>query len=613
MIGIKHVPKRRVGTILSKNPIRPWNSTSRPIVVGHVSDIHLNVRVGETTNKLTQALNQLSELAADVVVLSGDLVDNKKDDYTLGDQYEPDWQFYAKCLNAATTKYKVLDITGNHDEYGLATFSSKRHYILNYSRYFGEHAGMTLKEFWVMKHAMEVDGQVLEIVSINPMKYPTPHAKFGYYIWPTREMLDTIEAELANKTNADFRILQCHFPLDLWTSLVRSSSGRTIVDMLHLGDVGIVVTGHTHPREPWLLHSQGKLEVVAVDLRYHGGYGLITIDNGRYVYHGARVKDPPAAVVTHPIPKAQLSSDSVFNEESTEIRVLVFSDKIRHISVEGDVTGTMDCDGGSGMRLCKLPMNLSRSNNTRRIKFTGDWTHEMEFVLGDSASLEDEVVYETPNYVVTTYVGLALLWVVLVTINAPFRPPNFAMSAQRWIMGQDGQSYWLVCAFLGPLVMKARISMLTMAPRLVLLVATLWPACLPLMFISIEGSFGIVWTWGYVVAKKVCFEYWGPAFALFYLLSVVCPATVFASGLAMWNSCRWPLLWNVLVYCVGLAMSAFINWYLIVEAVDVMGAVTSPGYVVIPICIFIVFVVASIRIVKHEEHTVQLVSTPLLE
>ena len=60
-------------------------------------------------------------------------------------------------------------------------------------------------------------------------------------------------------------------------------------------------------------------------------------------------------------------------------------------------------------------------------------------------------------------------------------------------------------------------------------------------------------------------------------------------------------------------MSAFINWYLIVEAVDVMGAVTSPGYVVIPIVIFIVFVVASIKIVKHEEHTAQLLSTPLLE
>lgn len=611
MIGLKYTPTRTVGEIFSKKSAKTWDSTQRPIIVGQLSDIHLNSRVGESTNRLTRALNQLSYLSTDVVMITGDLVDNKKDDYAIGDQFEPDWVFYRQCLNAANLTYKVLDITGNHDEYGLAKFSSNRHYILNYSRYLSERS-LGLKDFWVMKYQTEIYGRTLEIISVNPLKYPTPHAKFGYYIYPTREMMDHIEAELANKTDADFRILQCHFPLALWSSFVKSSNGKTIVDLLRIGGVGLVVTGHTHPDAPWLLHSDGNLEIVALDLRYHNGSALITIDNGRYVYHGFTTDTVPAAVVTHPVPKAQLSTETVFNEENTEIRVLVFSDTIRNISVYGDVEGTMKCDDKNGLRLCSLPMNLKRSPQTRKIHFTGDWEHEMEFVIGDSAVLGKEVIYERPNYLTTTYVALALLWLILFVINLPVTPPKFAISANKWILKEDNKSHWLTCVLLGPLVMKSRIHTLGKVPQTFLFIATLWPLCLPLMFMSVEGSFGIVWTWGYVLQNKFCFEYWGPAFALFYLLTVVCPATVFASGLSVWPNQFLPTVWNVLVYLVGLAMTAFTNWYVVVEAVDVVGSVTSPGYVIIPVVLMAMFGLLIARKAKPQEE-LDLTTNPLLD
>ena len=85
-------------------------------------------------------------------------------------------------------------------------------------------------------------------------------------------------------------------------------------------------TGHYHPTSPSIIHHlQGAVEYLAPGAFQFRGFGLITIDNNRFVYNHIILENPPVRYfITNPIPIDQLSSHQTFSETETELRVISY-------------------------------------------------------------------------------------------------------------------------------------------------------------------------------------------------------------------------------------------------------------------------------------------------
>ena len=318
LIGIISPTTKTCDPIKSSTSDFIWNDELNPEIIFNFADTHVNHEIPSRAEHLNSALNYSMRWEPSAVIITGDLVDNKPTELGYPKQSEEDYRVYRSVVDKYNISSILVDIAGNHDEYRIHSYESKHHYFLNYSNYMNFN-NITKKEFF----ASIYETTQSEIVSISPFRYPTINAKYGMWIYPPKSVLDTIEEVLSIKNNKT-RIVQCHYPLDLWGTLTKSSSGNTLSDIVTKNNASMLITGHTHPSETTIIHTNGMLEVVAADMLKHSGYGMITVDNGRVIYHSLKLGQEPNAFVTHPIPINQVSAKSVFNQKSTSIRVIVF-------------------------------------------------------------------------------------------------------------------------------------------------------------------------------------------------------------------------------------------------------------------------------------------------
>jgi predicted MPP superfamily phosphohydrolase len=602
LIGILVTPTRAVGAIYSRDPNQPWNSSLRPRIVAHLSDIHLNSWLKNKSNRVYAVSPQIQRLGADPVLLSGDLVDDREDDFQIGEQQARDWDYYDSVLNN-TAFCDLLDIPGNHDEFGVARFDSASHHILKYSRYLRAAPPAKIADFWAMQNiSARADRETIEIISLNPLRYPTPHAKLGFWIYPTTEMLDAIETRLMSPDSLRTRILQCHYPLNLWSTTTVSSSGRTIRDIVSSANISLMLTGHLHPERAVFLHYQGLFEVVGPDLRFHQRFGLVTVDNSRVVYHQIDLGASPFAVVSHPVPARQLSNTTVFSELGTDVRVIVFSNNqslnIRAVSGAVNHSLIFQASLGENISLYSCPLDVRNQSGIQHLNFSGDWEFEMDFVIGDFVTdLPDEVIYGFENFQITAYVAAGVLFGFLLIITFPFGSIRVARDCHEWIVRIHNETNWIIAICAGFLVARERIRLLPIYLRVALLIAVIWAVCGPLMFMTIESLFGMIWAWGFLVGGVQHYDFYGPVFAVIYLVTIVFPFTAVAGqiGLGEWSLA---FVADYLVLLGGIAGSIAVGYIWGVSAAGIAGVATSPAYVIWPICLIVLFAIAIARRAK---------------
>ncbi|OHS97850.1 Ser/Thr protein phosphatase [Tritrichomonas foetus] len=581
-----------------------------PTIFLHLTDTHLNYYHQYRADNIRNAFEYAKDKMIKRIIISGDLVDNKKNSLSYGAQNPFDFPHYNKVISEFDTEH-VFDIAGNHDEYGLSSFNSKNHHALRYSRFFTKNNITDIKQFWASRTSFDEN---VDLVSINPFKYPTPHAKLGFWLNPSTEILDEIERALfndnllMNENNTKTVIVQCHFPLRLMKTFAKTSKTKlTLHQLLEKSNTALYISGHVHPYQPQILHTNGVLEIVGSDLKEHHGVGIVTIDNGQVVYHTLNLDEKlsKTAFVTNPIPKNQLSRTSSFNSKNFEIRMICFTN-IETLSIYAQIIHSK-----TGSQINSYKLNFVQKLNDKQslysvnaevkedgeysLKIQGDVVDEITFFVGETVKLSKEKIYGFPNITNSALAGLIIFFIFNVLITIPISFSNFLNDTNEWIIGNLNESRWLNAFLLGPLLIHKRIEMLPMFLRIILFILSLWPACLPTIFMTIEGKFAMVWTYGYVCDGKVFLDLFGYMFSFIFECVFVLPTLTMASMISISYPWRYFYLIDAVIFGICIFIMFFLAYYFVYEASYYGGVFTSPGFVLLPLTMCILFAVLGTR------------------
>jgi hypothetical protein len=566
------LPTKTSSGIVKTAPITfPWNSSEIPIVFGHLTDVHINHFKPNSSVLFERALEIYVNLSVSTLVITGDLVDNWGDQSRerYGHQYEPDFREYGRIMSGYRRRFKnVVDIPGNHDEFGLWRFDSEKHYVLEFLD-----VG-SVEKFWA--RARFLDGFYL--ITINPWSYPTPHARFDCWSRPTRAVLDEVERAIrevqgnisrrGNGGRPPSVFFACHYPVGTWVyKSVRSSSGRTFRELITSCNATLFLSGHLHPATPLYFHHDGLLEAVGIDLVEHNHVSLVTIDNGRAIHHTFPMEKQPLVLLTHPVPARLLSSSIPFIENSSEIRVIARQRNLS-IGVRGAVEGymTMVKDLKNGWFLYSHPLDDVPAG-FHTIEFHGDWISDVDFFVGPWLPPFKEAVFDERNKLWSAEFGVYLILFLNLVLLFPGDRPNVRF---------------------GP---RNRIQLLPRWLRNVLFGAYLAPLLLPISFFEIEGHIGINCWYGYFAGGTLFYDVWGQLLVFVYQVGIVLGAALFASALAV--SRPWHTFFFVDAAVAALAWFASFRYaqYAITESAGTWFACTSPLFLGVPVLLYGILIV----------------------
>lgn len=583
VLGVILPSYREPGTIKSLSDNAEFDPEVDPEIIGHLTDIHINHQIPSTTNTFSKALKQTVDLGVNAILATGDLVDNwdtVNSNLGVGEQTEADFILYKENIDLIPDRNNYVEVSGNHDEYGVPSLNDPTHFVFKYAKFIK--SVEKLEDWWV--HVANISNY--EVIFINPYRYPTGHAKVGFWIMPTTEMLDVIEKALLTPPTRT-RFILCHFPVRLWSDKPKSSNGNTFQDLIGKSQAIAVLTGHLHPSTETLQHINGILEVVGPDLAWHSAYGLMAMDNGRFSYTTIDTANPPIAVVTHPVPKNQVSKMINFEATETQIRVLVFTDKELNIEVKGAVQGTLKRTRAIpryNAWLYTMPLTLGEGEH--HIDFTGDFESSMDFVISSSITLDKEKLYGFPNFVIASLIALAIIWVLEVFLVFPIGEIQVAVDADDSIMDDTKyEEHGFIVWCLGFLIMRERMRRFPKYIRFAFCVLVFWPVCLPMIPIKTGEHGGFIWTYGFVLGGEAFYDVWGHLYTAMYVCFIVMPLMHFAVGISLgWSKMtRADFIVGGFSVCVVIGSCGM----LVYQAADIVNTLLSPGFVLLPLIMYI--------------------------
>lgn len=556
------------GTIESAEIEKTWNDDEDPIIIGHLTDVHINSLEPQRNHKFKTVLKNYRKFNLDTLIITGDLVDNWGDRRfgQYGQQFEPDYQLYRKLSTEYHQAVKnVIELAGNHDVFGLSQYESPNNNFLKYTKTHTRHPDQKLEEFW----ATPIETDEVVVLALNPFRFPAPHAKFDFWVRQTAEILDFLERSLARANEMAKRstgrskpvIVACHYPMTFWVMTnVRSSSGSTFEEIIERSGASLYISGHAHPTHSHYRHHNGFLEVCAQDLNEHDGYSIITIDNGRPYHRTYNVSETPNVILTHPVPAKMLTKNVPFSEKTTAIRLISMNDSL-NIEVRGVVDGKMKCvrQLKNGAYLYSYPLkNLERGFHT--LEFDGDWKYELDFFVGTQMNSFEEDYYIPVNQIVF---ALALL-AIAVLVNCLFLRPCRSIHVD----------------------VNDRIRLLPTWLRYLLTFSVIAPLVLPIAFVNIEGEIGFTCLYGYYADFGFVYDVWGQIIVMVYELGVVLSSVLFAA--TMVNCVPWHsvFLFDIVIsFAMLIGSLKYVSKGLIESSGHVLAAL-SPLFVFMPIILY---------------------------
>ncbi|KAK8891655.1 Transmembrane protein 62 [Tritrichomonas musculus] len=574
--GIKYIPYQDSGIIKSSTSTSKWNDDLDPIWFGHLTDIHLNSLDTKTNYRFFNAISALSNLSVDDLLITGDLVDNwgEKIFSKYGHQYVQDYIFYNESISKYLKNFKnVIDMAGNHDEFGIYNFNSKNHHYLDYSIFFTRQKYQKVDDFW----ASSFETPNFIFVLLNPYLYPAPHAKFDYFVRPTTEILDFVEKELDKHKNAQKPVIvACHYPMYFWLRTALSSQNKKFIDIIRDSNAAIFISGHIHPSVSVFEHHNGFLEVAAADIGEHSSYSLCVFDNSRVSFHTFRDLQFPKVILTHPIPVRQTSNRNVFDETNTAIRLLVFGNNSLNIKVRGAVEGTLKYQREirPNVYLYSIPISLDTGYHT--IEFYGDWDYSCDFYVGNQIQSFKERRYGSTNLFGTAIIYSIIFAIIIFFILYPGR--LITDSLFHSCIG-------VPCfdAFFGFFSIRQRIRYLPMWLRIELFLSFLAPLVLPISFVDDEGHYGILCLYGYSFDWTFVYDIWGQLISMVYELCVVLVAALFASGMAVSEPWHPIFIIDGITAIVGFFFGIYFLNTAVMEASGPFLTNLSPLFILMPI------------------------------
>jgi hypothetical protein len=355
-----------------------WNSSSDPVVIAHLTDLHISPQRQDTAvPRARQALDFIARrIRPEFAVLTGDLADNLEGPSvrTPARPIASHWRLYAEIVRrSALPASAIVEVLGNHDTWGALAF-----------RAFA--AGALLRPPGDGWFARTIESRALRIVTFVPIRYPAGRLIYNYIVPIEAPMLDALEAELERETQAPFTIVASHFPTRLMFPVAGVRSSRTKRNLFELlGDpkyrVVAYLNGHTHPEADFETnHHPGIVEITAGALLERDGIQILTVDNGRLGYVRVLPNTVKLAVVTSPV--SDRLASRVFCDEDFEIRVVSFSVNATIFTVIGSVEGSLVWQRNLSSGGTLWAMNVSVPKGRHSIRFVGDLNQQMNFTVG---------------------------------------------------------------------------------------------------------------------------------------------------------------------------------------------------------------------------------------
>lgn len=578
-------PTHKTKPLKSAKYISPWNRNVDIKYFVHMTDIHVNSFNNKHTPHFEQALKVAEKLKADNLLITGDLVDNWGKVFLkskFGHQEEADYQLYKKISEPYFAKYqKVIDFPGNHDVFGLYQFESPIHYVLNYSHYLNQTAIDSIEKYW----ASTIETSDFIYLAINSFRFPSPHAKFDYFARPSEEMAQTIKEELSKanelslKTNKPV-FAACHFPLNFF--IPNKGIKRAFKEI----PVHQYISGHTHPGSPDYYHHDTVLEIVAPDVKEHKSISVVTYDNGRSGFQSFKLDEVPDVILSHPMPYTQYSEKYCFNEQNTEIRALVFGNNELTIKVSGDLVGQLhkSKEIKPGVSIYSMPMNLS--NGFHHLSFSGDFTHEIDFFIGDELPSFKEHIYGRFNEFMT---GIFYSIVIPIFILIIIMPCQTKLDLK--IEKSENKFLYIFGGFL-----KVRSWMIYLPKWMRNMFFGLFfcPLIMPICLTNDEGHYGIVTMYGVYLPGIFYYDIWGQFMAMMYE-GIMLSTTMFAVGASIsktWN------IFNILDLIIAIGAICYGLYFANTAVYEIGGPLwsnLSPLFVLIPIGILIFLIIWRIK------------------
>lgn len=177
-----------------------------------LSDIHAGSFA--RTHPIENAIHQINALQADLVVFTGDLVNNIADEM---DDYK---KIFAR-LNA---RYGVMSVTGNHDYGDYIPWNSEEEKKANFAKLIRTHREMGWDILMNEHRVIEKNGEKIAVLGIENWGAKMHFPKYG-----------KLDVAYSNMAAVPFKVLLSHDPSH-WDAQVRPK----------YPDIDLTLSGHTH-------------------------------------------------------------------------------------------------------------------------------------------------------------------------------------------------------------------------------------------------------------------------------------------------------------------------------------------------------------------------------
>ena len=587
----------------SKHPKEPWNSDFIPKIFFHLSDIHISSFLGIKTNGSIDYLTDFLDYKPDLILITGDVVDNfeTKNFPKVGSQLKNDWEYYSKIIKSKISKYKIIDVAGNHDLFAVDSLISNHNYFLDYSFIFNRTNVKTNDDFFIKK----INAFNETFILINQYLFPTPHPPYGVFPHHTNHMLDLLEKAI--DTSGDCFLLN-HYQIDRnW--FIKSSKGHSYEQIVSKKNVKAIFTGHFHPSKTFIIHhGQGGVEFCAPPPFKGKAQGLITIDNDQLVYNSVIIKkkgEKPLCFMTYPTPKEQISSHHTFNYSKSEIRIISYAGKEIDLMITGDINGKMKLKKKlkNGADLYTYPINLGFGEYKINIKGDNCYINR-EFIIGNEFKGKKEVsICNIRAFLIMRFCFIPILLVIYFIIFPWAGNFKIAKDLENYIEGKKNYQlknfvlseniYFIIKLIIfGPFIIRERYRLINYSSKVLIFIFSLYPFFLPIHFFKpINGIYGFSFLYFIVIGDRIEFDEWVIQMTFCYYISVILINAIYLSGLKYYKTNtygKYALYINFFLTLAFWSGGIYINIAFIGESIDWPFLLFTPIYIIIPIIIKII-------------------------
>ena len=610
------IPEYHSKKVFTSKKIPNFTFTEDPIILIHTTDLHMSITDMHRTDGSSIFLVSLCEYKPDLFLLTGDYVDNFKKGQKTGIQNSDDWKMYSSSIiNVLKEKgFKVVDISGNHDQWAVDAFNSKENTFLDNSFIYNRKNVKNEEDFFCRKIKIKIDNTELAFLLINDYRYPVYRPPYGADTHTNSHQLDLLE-NFINSINEKEIFALSHYPVDR-PLLYKSDKGHSFEEIISNEKIYAMFTGHNHPKKVKIVHhgEKGGLEFCTPAAFSSKKAGLITLDNGNLVYHVVHIPyygNKPLFFMTYPVPNAQLSSHHIFNINNFDIRVIsYYSDNSIRLKIEGDIKGELlyDHSLNNGAFLFKYNVNNLKEGNYKIHIFDENGLGcdiNTEFTIGEKFEGKKEKFIIKKSYSLALRFIIIPVFIFIFIIIFPFFPEfnfNVVKKIEKQIEGKiisvdlNNKLFYLYLVILSPFIYRNRLQSTSETNKILryaIFIAFVYPLVLPVHFMQhIKGKVGYSFLVFVVLDNKVKYEHWAVQMTLFYYFTTVFPFAFFASGKKYYNRNNKIIIFINSLLTIGLWTCSFvINFYTVNQSLYLGFLFFSTAFIFIFITLFILFVI----------------------